>query len=396
MKQSVQSTSGRHRSKAAVAGEQLRRMARRLEPDDKLPRVSELCRSLDVSVNTLNAALQELEAEGVLSRRQGAGIFVALRAARARRVALLCEPIFWRSAEYSPFWDQLLDVAQTHASTTRDQLEMHFAQPFGESERTDSGRELLGQALAREIECGEFDGVIGVGLSPELEHWLAAQDMPYVAIFGTAQGARSCSVLFDAEALHRIGVAALSHRGCHRLAFWDRLPIIGRHEPDGDDSRYWKKALRMAKAPFHSPLMMTPDKVWKIHKRVAGAPQPLLREWVDLLAQSTFERPRTDWPDGLLLRDDDMIAPALRELAARGLRVGHDLQVATLFNRGSVLLDGVKAPLLLIENDPVALVEAAFERLQSLMAVPPQPVESVLLQPVLRVHPTRENPPAKS
>lgn len=74
-----------------------------LAPGDKLPSVRELARELAINPNTVVRALEVLERDGVIVRRQGAGCFVAERgsalAERERRRRL----------------DQLLNRAATEA-----------------------------------------------------------------------------------------------------------------------------------------------------------------------------------------------------------------------------------------------------------------------------------------
>ena len=79
--------------KRAVAGGQLRE-------GDKLPSVRELARELSVNPNTVVRAIEALERDGVIVRRQGAGCFVsgrklelAGRARRARLEALLARAV---------------------------------------------------------------------------------------------------------------------------------------------------------------------------------------------------------------------------------------------------------------------------------------------------------------
>jgi GntR family transcriptional regulator len=53
-------------------------MARgRLRPDEQLPSVRELSRTLVINPNTVARAYSELEREGILNTRQGLGVFVA-------------------------------------------------------------------------------------------------------------------------------------------------------------------------------------------------------------------------------------------------------------------------------------------------------------------------------
>jgi GntR family transcriptional regulator len=50
----------------------------RIAPDERLPSVRELSRTLVVNPNTVARAYSELEREGILNTRQGLGVFVAV------------------------------------------------------------------------------------------------------------------------------------------------------------------------------------------------------------------------------------------------------------------------------------------------------------------------------
>ena len=69
-----------------------------LAPGDKLPSVRELARELAINPNTVVRALETLERDGVILRRQGAGCFVAERGSdlaereRRRRLDQLVNP----------------------------------------------------------------------------------------------------------------------------------------------------------------------------------------------------------------------------------------------------------------------------------------------------------------
>jgi len=59
----------------------------KLQPEQRLPSVRELSRSLVVNPNTIARVYTELEREGVLNTRPGLGVFVAhLRADHTRKV----------------------------------------------------------------------------------------------------------------------------------------------------------------------------------------------------------------------------------------------------------------------------------------------------------------------
>src|SRR4028118_741444 len=56
---------------------QLSQMAYHLGPNARMPTFASLCGQTRVSKATLDAALGQLEAQGIVMRRQGAGIFVS-------------------------------------------------------------------------------------------------------------------------------------------------------------------------------------------------------------------------------------------------------------------------------------------------------------------------------
>src|SRR5690349_21798618 len=81
---------------------QIENLAQTLGPDAKLPTVIQLRDRLGVSVATLNSAFTELEAQRVIRRKHGVGIYVSSRI-RQRTVCLICDPSFFRAVGASPF-----------------------------------------------------------------------------------------------------------------------------------------------------------------------------------------------------------------------------------------------------------------------------------------------------
>ena len=102
-----------YRSKPQELCAQLAALAQRLGPEAKLPTVTELRKSLGVSLTTLNSALGQLEERGVIERRHGVGIFVAAQWQPKhvpKAISLVCDPTFFQVAGHSPFWDLLVCV----------------------------------------------------------------------------------------------------------------------------------------------------------------------------------------------------------------------------------------------------------------------------------------------
>jgi DNA-binding GntR family transcriptional regulator len=87
--------------------------------------MNELRDSLGVSVVTLNRALSELEAQGVISRRHGVGIFVSSQLGQKTIGLVFDRNIFGANA--SPFWDMLISKARDRASSHNEKFSLFLA-----------------------------------------------------------------------------------------------------------------------------------------------------------------------------------------------------------------------------------------------------------------------------
>ena len=112
-------TSSREPIYRQLAGQIREGVARgRLTPEQKLPSVRELSRSLVVNPNTIARVYTELEREGVLHTRQGKGVFVALpnndltKSARRKQLTELLDT-FLTEAFYLGFTKQEVIAAVT-------------------------------------------------------------------------------------------------------------------------------------------------------------------------------------------------------------------------------------------------------------------------------------------
>jgi DNA-binding GntR family transcriptional regulator len=89
---------------------QLSQMAYHLGPDARMPTFARLCEQTRVSKATLDAALGQLEAPGIVMRRQGAGIFVS--SALKRSITLVCDPQFSLEPRLRGFWELIVEEAR--------------------------------------------------------------------------------------------------------------------------------------------------------------------------------------------------------------------------------------------------------------------------------------------
>jgi DNA-binding LacI/PurR family transcriptional regulator len=72
-------------------------------------------------------------------------------------------------------------------------------------------------------------------------------------------------------------------------------------------------------------------------------------------------------PDGIVILNDLMTQSALATFRELGVRVNHDVTIATQSNKDSSILVGYESLLIRLEVDPAEVARALFQTLESLM-----------------------------
>lgn len=356
---------------------ELEALARRLGPNEKLPKVTELCRDYGAAPATLNLALNELERDGVIVRRHAVGIFVAPRdVKRSSHLALVCDSTFFRSANHSPFWDLLLEQLQNR-TVGGEGCECHFApEPTAQTPLQDG--------LMRDICSGRIGGVIGLGLQRATTEWIIAQGTPLVNLWG--QGHIVVNTANDMVV--RLGVQALAKRGCQRVGMWipaaPLRPLLDREFSRNAAMEVLTSELEACGLAYDPSLIggdLNPLGQDKAETR--GFPEQGFET-----ARAVFSAPREAWPDGIVSLDDTFTHGALIALGKLGVEVGRDVQIASHCNRDSPVLMG-QDRLLLVEFDPQEIADALMEGMMSLMSLATLPPERIVfVQPRRRFAPT--------
>jgi len=327
---------------------QLVERATQLGAGAKMPTVIALRDELGVSMATLDAALRELEAQQVVIRKHGVGIFVSPQM-HQKCVSLVCDSRFLLSAGHSPFWDILLDAARERAQKGGERFELHLAA---------SGDDLgapLQRGLSRDIAERSVDGIVGVALNGDAVRWIEEKQVPFVAMFGPSFSLQSARVNMDRESFFEMGAEQLHAQGCQRVALWPQqsqdleLARLERAEQTKEWKRVCKKYGLQSAGPSY------------------GSPEKSSSEQGFELARACFAAPRDEWPNGLLLGDDILAHGALMGMRRLGVRVGTDVRVVSHANKGSSVLMGHDEPMTLLEYDPRELVDEAFRLLESLL-----------------------------
>jgi hypothetical protein len=162
----------------------LLKMAYQLGPDAHLPTFVELCSQTGVSKATLDVALRQLEAQGIVLRRQGAGIFVSSELKRG--IALVCDPQFSLEPRLQGFWELIVREARLRVAGSHYDLAFHFSTLETDSEPDGPP---LHAGLIGDIRAGRVQGVLAVGLPIQAVEWMSEQGVAVVEFAG--KGPRS-------------------------------------------------------------------------------------------------------------------------------------------------------------------------------------------------------------
>jgi len=334
-------------------------LAHGLGPGEKLPTVAQLREQLGVSVATLNTALGELEAQRIIFRKHGVGIYVSPRL-HHRTICLICDPSFFQAAGTSPFWNMLIERSQHRAEAHQEQFSYHFALPNSSGDVRPAA---LHEGLLRELKAGCVDGMLTIGLSAKDTLWLEQQHVAFVAFAGSGPYV----VALDSAEVVNIAVEQLAAQGCRRLAYWSAVSPHRALEMPKEDSvglLAFKAALMRQGLPYEPALVEENLHLYDPE----GKPHAIThQEQGYATACRVFADCKVASPDGIVCQDDMLLVGALSVLPKLGVTVGGDVKIATHANIGSPVLLGWEDFLTVIAYDPDEVVGEMFRLLETLM-----------------------------
>jgi DNA-binding LacI/PurR family transcriptional regulator len=331
---------------------QLSQMAYALGADARMPTFANLCEQTGVSKATLDAALGQLEAQGIVMRRQGSGIFVGSTVKRG--IALVCAPHFSGEPHLRDFWDLIVREARRRVAGSPYNLTFHFSSI--ETETATDGP-LLHPSLVDDIAVGRVQGALMVGVPWQASDWMRKQGVAVVEFSGPGP----VSVNMEAADVAKVGVEALVARGCQRIALWSEM----WKEP-GRDQR--ERSRKEAKG-FQNTLAAHGLKLHKEWLRPAaseanGRPSyEMARDWVSEI----FGAPRKQWPDGLLIANDILTRDVMAALQKLDIVPNQDIIIASHANTDSPVLQAYEDDLILVEYDTAEIVQTMFRHLETLL-----------------------------
>lgn len=348
----------------------LRERARMAGANAKLPTVSQLCREMQIGVNTLDKALTQLEGEGMVRRVQGSGIWTTPCHAA---IALVISAGLLRGAAHSPFWDVLIAESQRRGEEGGQDIHLHLhtISPLRQA--------IFAPSLLREIAGGQVHGVIGIGLREKQSRWLEEQGIPTAFFAGPANH----KIMLDLNSAIQKSVSFLAGLGCQRIGFWNSLdfslPIVNCPHLRNRQLLPFRRAVEECGLDWNEEWNQWGDvflagiegwpRLLESYGEHAIAPHIVSpQEQGFETALRAFSAPPSRWPDALILTTDLFAHGVLIGLEKCGVRVGHDVQVV-VFTNGVASTGLLKnSALHIIEFDPREVIAALFSRVETHIA----------------------------
>ena len=363
-------------NKAQAICDYLSELALQKGPHAKLPTIRELCEQFATSRVTLDEVLAELEAQHVVYRKQGSGIYVSPLLHR-KTICILLDASQLVTLGASPFWGMLWGLFAQEAQRRvlpKDEYHMFHMVVASDDEEHPLPEDVMAMILA-----GKVHGVLAMNLNDAAHLWLSKQQLPYVAFAGYG----SSMVLLEERTLAELAVAHLVEQGCRKIGLWAASDGCGGEwKPSRwHTTPYFREALASHGVPFRPALVR--DYLYPAHAFDRSTPISA-QEQGYLLAMDVFGDPDMPKPDGVFITNDMMTDGVLAAFQALGIRIGENIKIATHANVGTMMSFNYIKGMTVIEYDPAEIVQAMFALLDTLFAGG-QPVEqTILVSPKLR------------
>lgn len=314
----------------------------------KLPTLRQLAKRFDVSQATVVRALERLEADQVLVRRHGSGIYVTEGHGRAK-ILVLFEASMMISV--SPVWDMIMRGVLRPFSDHPESVTVHMVSPPLTPTSRPSARDQLPTWLWSEIEAGKFAAMIAIGVDENVV-WEIDRAGLKSASFATA--GRFVMQLSEPE-LCQLGLQELLRMGCRKIAMFDvsdpSIVEFARTILRSQGVSLW------ASGAGGKQFIFPQDQ----RARVGTAFEAAIRTLGPDVSPE-------DRPDGALMIDDIYAQNFILGMRSMGLQPGKDLMIATHSNLGSPTLLGYESEIIRLEYDIQMLIDGLVYAAKSLMA----------------------------
>jgi DNA-binding LacI/PurR family transcriptional regulator len=349
-------------SRTQFVCDQLRELAFRRGPGFKLPTYRELCSELGTHQVTLNDALAALEAQNVIERKPGSGIYVSRHVYR-KSIRVLLDSSLVRVPRPSPFWGQLWGGLMTEAERRRREKDEEVVfQLIGTMDPNDP---LTEERLADLFDGGLVHGMLAIGLEHVLVHRLAQEKSAIVSFAGFAPW----EVRLDFRTGCEMAVQELVERGCNMLAYWSPVSHqrIENGPPDGHKAAIFRGFVESQGLVYDAGFVKENVHLLRPHPHGVIQTEESHQQQGYRTAMEVFGDGACPRPDGIFVSDDMMADGALAAMSKLGIQAGRDVHLAVHSNVGSVMLYRYEDDLIFIDYDPAEIVAAMFAMLDELM-----------------------------
>ena len=365
-------------SKIKVICAHLREIAIQQGPGTRLPSMRDLCQLLSTTRVTLGEALDILEAQNIIYRRERSGIFVSPKLER-RTICVLISSSLFLSPGTSPVWGMLWALlaaeAERRVTYKNEYYSFHLVMENSSQQNT------LPEEVISMVNTGRVHGIINLGLNNYNSLWLSQKGIPCANFASPPYNA--AFVVMDHDAMVRMAIDQLVQQGCQRIALWRVNPTDIVQERASDlwpDDLIFQNVLQDYGLPFYPELAKYTSSQSTAEERRSWN----LQDWGYHYALEVFGQSYSMQPDGIYVDDDMITSGALVALQKSGLHIGQDIKIATHANAGSVVLFGYAHELIVLEFDPESFVQALFALLDELMENPQATPRKIVVSPRLR------------
>jgi GntR family transcriptional regulator len=280
----------------------------RYPPASRFPTYSELMQEFGGTRATVCQVVTTLVGTGHLVTRGRNGTFVSAAPPCRSRLALLLPRAENEDAGFSCFWQSLADAAATLEGTGGYTVEV-FTGP-----RLQAGSPSYLRLLA-ELEQRLIGGLILVATPAMYARTpVQAAAVPQIYLGSEAHPGQLC-VLAEQHTFRRAMIATMVATGCRRPV------VVGGSQRFGNRAECdrWLELAREAGLVLRDEHLLGID-----------IAHPVMAERLIRLLCAAGPGLR---PDGLLVADDNLLDACQQGLAAAGVRIGRDIQVAAHLNR---------------------------------------------------------------
>lgn len=362
------------RTKVQEICDQLRAMAYEKGPGAQLPTVRALCKDFGTTRVTLGEALDQLESEQLLVRKDRQGIFVAPDI-HYKHILVLFDASMFSGKSFSLFWSNLW--VRLEQESHRRTLVHPERYSFHIIHRATPTQPILPFDIMRLLDSNRCGGVLGIGLDLHLEQWLRARGIPCVTFAAPGKWL----VVLDGMEMARLAVHSLYEQGCRSIGIW--LRNDSRTLDETAEYRGYIQTLEALHLPRTPELVRQP---MRLPSRPDDMSSLAAQEGGYQLAKESFGPYGGPRPDGIFIGDEMMTDGMLVAFDELGIVVGRDVQIVTHANVGSPILFGRTRYMTVYEYDSEAVVHAMFTMFDMVRANLRPNDDAILIPPQLRHH----------